>query len=56
MDRIRSEYAEMPGLCLTLAQASRFWDLDRAVCERLLESLVAQGVLRHGRDGYLRAA
>jgi hypothetical protein len=53
--RIRAEYEDMPGLCLTLRQAARLWDLDVAVCERLLETLVAQGVLRQGRGGYLLA-
>ena len=53
--RIRAEYEDMPGLCLTLRQAARLWDLDPAVCERLLEALVAQGVLRQGRSGYLLA-
>ena len=50
--RIRSEYDDMPGLCLTLRQAARLWDLEPALCERLLETLVAQGVLRQGRGGY----
>jgi hypothetical protein len=26
--RIRGEYLEMPGLCLTLAQAQRLWGLE----------------------------
>jgi DNA-binding IscR family transcriptional regulator len=43
----------MPGLCLTLRQAARLWDLEPTVCERLMETLVAQGVLRLGRGGYL---
>jgi hypothetical protein len=25
--RIRAEYRDMPGLCLTAAQAARLWDL-----------------------------
>ena len=53
--RIRSEYEDMPGLCLTLRQAARLWNLEPAVCERLLGTLVAQGVLRQGRGGYLLA-
>jgi hypothetical protein len=32
--RIRSEYEDMPGLCLTLRQAARLWNLEPAVCER----------------------
>jgi hypothetical protein len=30
--RIRAEYAEMPGLKLTAAQAQRLWGLDRQSC------------------------
>jgi hypothetical protein len=29
LNRVRGEYAEMPGLTLTLAQAQRLWGLDR---------------------------
>ena len=43
--RIRAEFAEMPGLCLTLAQAARFFSLDRAECERMLAELVRNGEL-----------
>jgi DNA-binding IclR family transcriptional regulator len=53
--RIRAEYEDMPGLCLTLRQAARLWDLEPKMCERLLETLVSQGVLRQGRGGYLLA-
>ena len=53
--RIRAEYEDMPGLCLTLRQAARLWDLEPKTCERLLETLVAEGVLRQGRGGYLLA-
>ena len=53
--RIRREYEEMPGLCLTLRQAARLWHLELDVCERLLDTLVAKGVLRKGRRGYVLA-
>jgi hypothetical protein len=53
--RIRAEYEDMPGLCLTLRQAARLWHLEPMVCEQLLGTLVAQGVLRQGRGGYLLA-
>lgn len=52
--RIRSEYREMPGLCLTRAQASRLWDVDAATCARLLETLVRQRVLEEAEgSGYV---
>jgi hypothetical protein len=54
-ERIRSEYKEMPCLCLTLPQASRFWNVDRDTCQSALDQLVDEGVLVQGRFGYLRA-
>jgi hypothetical protein len=53
--RIRAEYAEMPCLRLTLPQASRFWNVDRATCLAALDELVADGFLVLGRYGYMRA-
>jgi hypothetical protein len=52
--RIRSEYQEMPCLRLTLPQASRFWNVDLETCRTVLDQLVADGFLVHGRYGYGR--
>jgi hypothetical protein len=54
--RIRSEYAEMPGLRVTLAQACRLWQLDVPMCEMLLDGLVQEGFLRHTDTGFYIAA
>jgi hypothetical protein len=55
--RVRSEFLEMPGLRLTVAQASRLWALDRLTSERVLECLATAGFLWKGRDGaYLRTS
>jgi hypothetical protein len=43
--RIRAEFLEMPGLCLTIEQAQRLWSLERRTCEALLTSLVASRFL-----------
>jgi hypothetical protein len=43
--RIRAEFAEMPGLKLTLPQAARLFNLQRTQCERVLAALVDQRVL-----------
>ncbi|MGE3841882.1 MAG: hypothetical protein AB7I50_09870 [Vicinamibacterales bacterium] len=48
--RIRSEYVEMPGLRLTVAQAQRIFGLDRATCEAVLEALVEAKFLRRVAD------
>jgi hypothetical protein len=44
--RIQAEFEEMPGLTLTLRQASRLFNIDVATCERLLAQLVLSGALR----------
>jgi len=49
--RIWREFAEMPGLCLTIAQAQRLWTIDRATCAELLERLVSARLLVRGGDG-----
>jgi hypothetical protein len=51
--RIRAEYREMPGLKLTLAQASRLFNVDSARCERALARLVAAGALRVDEGSFL---
>ncbi|MBI2186200.1 MAG: hypothetical protein HYU37_03630 [Acidobacteria bacterium] len=52
---VRSEFVEMPGLCLTTPQAARLWGVDPLVCEAVLEALVDADFLRRTRDGfYLR--
>jgi len=52
---IRAEYLEMPGLCLTLAQAARLWNVEQDRCLQALESLTRAGFLYRSRDSYLRA-
>jgi len=53
--RVESEYGEMPGLSLTLAQAARLWGLDRGSCAILLTDLVERRVLKRAPNGtYLR--
>ena len=46
IERVRDEYGEMPGLCLTLPQACRLWHMDPKTCTRILEGLVAERFLR----------
>ena len=49
--RIQAEYAEMPGLSVTLAQAQRLWAVDRKTCESVLMALTARGFLRKTTKG-----
>jgi hypothetical protein len=43
--RVQAEFREMPGLTLTLPQASRLFSIERASCERILGALVHAGHL-----------
>ena len=56
LSRAREQFTDMPGLRLTVAQASRLWSLDRAACETLLTLLVAERFLTRVADsGFARA-
>ena len=56
VQRIESEYREMPGLRLTAAQAQRLWALDANTCRVILAALVRKRFLRRTANGmYLRA-
>lgn len=53
---VRAEYAEMPGLSLTVGQVERLWRLDSALATSLLRDLVASGFLRcTSRGMFVRA-
>jgi|RhiMethySRZTD1v2_1073278.scaffolds.fasta_scaffold00313_26 hypothetical protein len=51
--RIQAEFEEMPGLKLTLRQASRLFNVDVATCERLLAELVVSGALRLSEGSFV---
>jgi hypothetical protein len=54
--RIEAEYAEMPGLTVTLAQAQRLFNIDRPTCALVFTTLIKHGVLRRTAQGtYVRA-
>jgi len=46
VDRIRSEFLEMPGLRLTVTQASRLWGLDQGSCKQVIDVLIGSSFLR----------
>jgi hypothetical protein len=54
--RIRAEFMEMPGLRLTLAQATRLWRLEPAVCQEVIEVLVSSHFLRWTASGMVMRA
>jgi hypothetical protein len=44
----------MPGLSLTLPQATHLWHVDRESCTTALDRLVGAGFLREDHGAYLR--
>lgn len=50
-NRVRSEFLEMPGLRLTVRQASRLWGLEPSACENVIEVLVRSAFLRRTPAG-----
>lgn len=52
--RIVSEFEEMPGTALTVAQASRLFDLPRDACARILSDLADVGLLHRDVKGCYR--
>ena len=54
-NRVQSEYREMPGLQLTLAQASRLWNTNVTVSQAVLDALVETAFLRRSGAHYVRA-
>lgn len=56
IELIRMEYADLPGLKLTLWQAQRLWDLPNDVCARALTVLTESRFLARTVDGaYVRS-
>ncbi len=54
--RAYSEFVDMPGLRLTVAQAGRLLGADQTTCVQALDVLVAVGFLRLSGDAYGRTA
>jgi hypothetical protein len=50
-DRVRAEFVEMPGLSLTVRQASRLFGLDQDVCRVVVDRLVRADFLRWSATG-----
>ena len=49
--RIKNEFLEMPGLCLTVPQAMRLWGLDFEDCQRVIEALIDMSFLQRTSHG-----
>jgi hypothetical protein len=51
LERIRAEYLELPGWCLTLEQMQRLGRVERTRCKRVLDALVDATLLCVKSDG-----
>ena len=49
--RVRAEFLEMPGLCLTMAQARRLWCLEPSVCDAVFRALIESRFLSRTENG-----
>jgi hypothetical protein len=56
VERVRSEFIEMPGLQLTVAQASRLWGLEATACKSVIDQLVTSEFLRWTSKGTIARA
>jgi hypothetical protein len=54
--RVRGEFLEMPGLRLTLPQASRLWGLETPACEAVIEALIQSAFLQRTATGAVTRA
>jgi hypothetical protein len=50
-DRVRAEFVEMPGLTLTVRQASRLFGLDQKICHEVVNRLIDVDFLRWSSAG-----
>lgn len=50
-ERVRAEFDEMPGMTLTLPQASRLFGLEEGICLKIVDRLVRSAYLRWTQNG-----
>ena len=49
--RVRAEFEEMPGMTLTMPQASRLFGIERELCRTVFERLVTSSYLKWTHAG-----
>ncbi len=49
--RVRAEFEEMPGLTLTVPQASKLFGIEKDVCLNVIDRLIDASYLRKNRSG-----
>ena len=55
-ERVRAEFEEMPGMTLTMPQASRHFGLEHEVCRTIVERLVTTAYLKWTHAGAVTRA
>lgn len=55
-ERVRAEFDEMPGLVLTMPQASKFFGLEHQIAREVMERLVGDAFLRWTPNGAVTRA
>ncbi len=51
LGRVRAEFGELRALKLTLRQAERLFNVREDICRRIMNTLIAEGLLRTTDDG-----
>ena len=51
--RVRAEFEEMPGMTLTMRQASRLFGIERETCKAVVDRLVRTRYLKWTASGSL---
>ena len=55
-ERIRAEFEEMPGMMLTMPQASRLFGLEHEVCRTVVDRLITTAYLKWTHSGAVTRA
>lgn len=55
-ERVRAEFEEMPGMTLTMPQASRLFGLEHEVCRTIVDRLVTKAYLKWTHTGAVTRA
>jgi hypothetical protein len=54
--RVQAEFDEMPGMTLTMPQASRLFGIERETCREVVERLVSMSYLKWTASGAVTRA
>ena len=54
--RVQAEFEEMPGMTLTMPQASRLFGIERETCKTIVERLVTTSYLKWTQSGAVTRA